>query len=131
MAVRPTEQEVAHFLSEFRALIGEGDDANFDLWLNTKNQGFLDETGFTKADVALAICALLPRHYSWGPRPDNSEHRPPGDVWMFWSEFEGYELYIKLKIERGEGKSAVPAVCMSCHEAERTIDRPYWPTRGR
>jgi len=129
MRVRSSAAEVGHFLHEFKTLLGSGDGPDFDLWLTDKNQRFLD-AGFTKADVALVIRSLRVEDYSWGPEPDEDDNRPQGDVWLFWAEFEGWELYVKLKIERGQGKSPVLAVCMSCHEPAFPIHRPY-RSRGR
>ncbi len=129
MRTRSSEAEVGAFLRLYVEAIER--QPTFDIWHNSKNEAFLYDSGFTQRDIVLVIKALKVAHYSWGPEPDVDASRPLGEVWMFWSEYEGYELYVKLKLE-GVGTDQVrAAVCMSCHEPDFEIDRPYWPKRGR
>lgn len=120
-----TLPEIAAFLRRFLAAM---DSYGLDLWPNTKNQGFQDETGFTKADAELVVHRLEPEYYAFGPDADDNPSRPTGEVWVFGCEFEGYDLYVKLKLETPP-VSGIPSVCMSFHPEERPLHRPHWPRR--
>src|SRR4051794_10425082 len=99
-----------------------------DLWLTGKNVAFLESEGFLKADAELLVRRLHPRDYSSGPEPDDDARRPAGEVWKFYTEFEGYDLYVKLKLELPECNS-VPSICMSFHPAEAAMRRPLGETQ--
>jgi len=120
------EPEIAVFLHRYReamALYG------LDLWLNTKNQQFMNDSGFTKADAELVVMQLRTIDYSTGPEPDDNPERAPGEVWVFGYEFEGYNMYVKLKLKYQSYGELTPSVCMSFHPEERPLNRPHWPRR--
>lgn len=121
-----TLQEITAFLRRF---VGAMDQYGLDLWPNTKNKAFEDEAGFTKADAELLVRMLRPIDYSKGPEPDSDSTRPAGEVWVFGREFEGTEMYVKLKLET-PSVSVIPSVCLSFHPEERPLGRPHWPRRG-
>jgi hypothetical protein len=91
------------------------------LWRRAKNRDFLVETGFTRETAKDAIRKLTPADYEWGPRYDDNAERCDGEVWAFVREFEGYDVFIKLKL--GSAGNAV-AECLSFHEAEAAARRP-------
>src|SRR5690348_13534699 len=90
------------------------------IWSTQKNQEFLLETGFINSDIIEIVNRLTEHDYSAGPEPDNSQIRPVGEVWKFYREHAGYQLYVKLKLQNG----APVAECMSCHEAEGEMRQP-------
>jgi len=96
------------------------------IWKNKKNDDFLMETGFTNDDVVAVVTSLRTSDYHAGPEPDERLSRPPGEVWVFAREYEGYEMYIKLKLTHElDMSTAVPSTeCMSFHEAEHPMSRP-------
>jgi hypothetical protein len=121
------EAEIAAFLRRFREAM---DIYGLDLWPTTKNRKFEDDTGFTKSDAELLVRSLRTIDYSMGPEPDDNADRSPGEVWVFGREFEGTDLYVKLKLEVRTHVNGTPSVCMSFHPQERPLERPHWPRRG-
>ena len=130
MRTQSSREAVGKFVDEFRGLLGTSEAWSFDLWQTDKNNAFHLDSGFIKDDAAAIIQRLRVEDYSWGPEADDSASRPPGDVWLFWAEYEGYELYVKLKLEKAVAGQPTSAVCMSLHEPEYEIPRPYRRQRG-
>lgn len=114
-----TVNEAAAFLDRFRdAMARHG----LTLWRRRKNEDFLLDTGFTREDAGWVIRKLEPSQYEWGPQEDDNDGRSIGEVWAFATEFEGFELFVKLKL----GTSGSPsAECISFHEAERAARQPF------
>lgn len=121
-----SEAEVREFLARFIAAM---DVHGLDLWNTAKNDAFVLETGFTQDDAELVIRMLRSVDYSKGPEDDDDPRRPHGEVWVFSREFEGFPMYIKLKLELQPYHNPVPSICMSFHEEERPMVRPHWPPR--
>lgn len=124
------ERDVADFLRRFWDAMGV---YGLDLWPNTKNNAFEVDTGFTKDDAELLVRSLRTIDYSFGPEDDDNPNRPPGEVWKFSREFEGTDMYVKLKLEYQPYVSIIPSACMSFHPQDpnkRPLDRPHWPRRG-
>jgi hypothetical protein len=121
------EAEVVTFLRRFREAM---DIHGLDLWPTPKNKKFEDDTGFTKADAELPVRSLRTIDYSMGPEPDDNASRSPGEVWIFGREFEGVDLYVKLKLELHPHIGETRSVCMSFHPQEHPLKRPHWPRRG-
>lgn len=93
-----------------------------DTWPTKKNDQFLLDSGFTSDDVEEIVRKIEVRDYESGPHDDDKEgFRQPGEVWVFGKEYEGYDLYIKLKMTNG---NAVIAECLSAHEAEFPMKLP-------
>ena len=117
-----TEADILAFLVRFRQTAATH---GLFIWSTGKNNDWLLETGFTNDDVESVVKGLTPRDYSSGPQPDDDATRPIGEVWKFQREYEGYELYVKLKLRHG-----MPvAECVSCHEAESEMRQPHRRTR--
>jgi hypothetical protein len=117
-----TGSDISEFLRRFH---GAAEANGLTIWPTQKNNGFLLDTGFTNDDIVALVKALKPRDYSSGPQADDSNARPAGEVWKFYKEHAGYELYVKLKLHHG----APVAECMSCHEADGEMRRPSRPRR--
>jgi len=113
-----TNREIEEFLVGFRDII---DRSGLNLWETVKNNDFQVESGFTNADIEQIVRTLKPEHYQNGPVEDDKPHRPSGEVWIFGREYEGFELYIKLKKTHD---SQLLAECMSAHEAEFPLKNP-------
>lgn len=124
MAKKATEAEVSAFLRRFKEAVKEN---GLSIWPTAKNQKFLTDSGFTNDDVVEALKSLVPRNYAAGPEEDDNPARPAGEVWKFAREYEGYEMYIKLKLDP---QTNLPvAECLSFHEAERDMRQPGWTRR--
>lgn len=113
-------QGVGSFLTRFKAVMKAH---GLTIWKRQKNQDFMVEHGFTAIDVKEAIQKLDYRNYHRGPEPDNDPDRPPGEVWIFYSERFGIELYMKLKLA-SPANSTHAAACLSFHEPEREMTTP-------
>jgi hypothetical protein len=113
-----SETEVAEFLRRFCAAMAR---RGLTLWPRGKNRDFLLESGFTREVAKDVIRTLVPADYEKGPESDDNAVRPDGEVWVFVREFEGYQMYVKLKL--GAAGNAA-AECMSFHEAESEARRP-------
>lgn len=119
-----TEAEVSAFLRRFRLAMKT---SKLLIWATEKNQKFLTDSGFTNEDIEVVLRSLVPKDYSAGPQPDNNPNRPMGEVWKFSREYEGYQMYIKLKLDP---QTSLPvAECLSFHEAEREMPQPGWTLR--
>ena len=75
--------------------------------------------GLTRREVERIILSLSVLNYSAGPEPDRDR---AGEVWEFGYDFDGYEIYIKLKL--ADVKGAKLAKCFSFHIAKYKIDNP-------
>ncbi|WP_109070178.1 type II toxin-antitoxin system MqsR family toxin [Azospirillum sp. TSH58] len=119
-----TDAEVQAFLRRFvQAVASHG----VHVWKTKKNDAFLMDTGFTNADVVDALKTLRVQNYSAGPELDDDPNRPAGEVWKFMREYEGYNLYVKLKLDASTGLPI--AECLSFHPAERQMQQPNLPRR--
>lgn len=112
-----SDQDTEQFLRTFKEAVT---DNGLNIWPTEKNKDFLFESGFTKEDVEEIILSLKVRDYESGPFADNKDHRPDGEVWVFTKEYEGFELYIKIKLRDGQ----IIAECLSAHEAEFEMKKP-------
>lgn len=119
-----TGAEVSAFLRRFWQAM---DVSPLHIWSTDKNRTFLTDSGFTNDDVVTVLRTLVPGNYSSGPQTDDNPARPAGEVWKFAREYEGYEMYIKLKLDP---QTNLPvAECLSFHEAEREMRQPNRPRR--
>lgn len=119
-----TDAEVQAFLKRFWQAM---DTHGVTIWKTKKNDDFLLETGFNNADVVDVLKRLRSQDYSAGPQADDKAGRPVGEVWKFAREYEGYGMYIKLKLDASTGLPV--AECLSFHEAERQMRQPNPPRR--
>lgn len=108
-----SEREIEAFLRRFWAAM---DEHGLTIWKNNKNDRFLLDNGFCNADVEDAVRGLRAGDHHAGPMADDRDFRPPGEVWVFMREFEGFDMYVKLKFDPS---GRVPsAECLSFHERE-------------
>lgn len=119
MNVVTTPKEVEEFLTAFKAGVGT---EVFTVWTTAKNDAFLLESGFTNRDIEVIVRSLAVKDYSSGPEDDDkADIRGIGEIWVFSKEYEGFDLYVKLK--RANGKVAL-CECLSVHEAEFPMKTP-------
>jgi len=124
--VTATAAEVDAFLITYKAAAKQ---FGITWWPTKANQKYMNDSGNTKKDVDDIIKKLESKNYNKGPEPDNSSSRPVGDVWVFEREYEGFQLYIKLKLLKDTGLPE-PVVCMSFHEEERSMKTSLKPVRN-
>lgn len=114
-----TVKGVEEFLTAFKADMEQN---GLSIWPTKKNDAFLLESGFNNADIESIVRSLAVRDYESGPKGDDKEdYRLPGEVWIFSREYEGFELYIKLK---RAGEQTTVSECLSAHEAEFPMKKP-------
>lgn len=112
-----SDQDTELFLKTFKETVRSN---GLNIWPTEKNKDFLLESGFTNEDVEEIILSLKVRDYESGPSSDKKDFRADGEVWVFSREYEGFELYIKVKLRNGQPI----AECLSAHEAEFEMKKP-------
>lgn len=116
---KPSTLPIRDFIERYKQLLKLN---GLDLWTTLKNNEFMEEHGFTLAEVECVIGTLEHKHYSKGPCEDDDPKRPPGEVWMFNVEYGGIPAYLKLKIVTNA--NGHPAVCMSFHDPKHEMKTP-------
>jgi hypothetical protein len=102
---------IAAFLKEFKKLAVSNE---VDIFIKrTEYKDTFIELGITLSDARNELMSLSIENYCSGPEPDKDR---PGSVWEFGKNFEGKEVYIKLKIAEIDGKKY--AKCISFHKAK-------------
>ena len=99
--------EVLRFLLRFKQIVSAN---GIDLVPRSGLNETLSFLGFTKKNLEEILMGLSVTDFCRGPLPDNSR---PGELWEFGKNFDGYEVYIKLKVV--EAGSASIAKCISFH----------------
>lgn len=107
---------VRQFLKEFKALIDEKGLIVTDRVTNKDSLLVLGLTGKQRDEIVLSLSVT---DYSSGPIEDKYKS---GSYWIFSTQFEGVEIYIKLKISGHPG--AEYASCFSFHKSERPLKHP-------
>ena len=74
-----------------------------------------------KAELEEVLANLTPENYSQGPEPDEDPAKK-GDVWVFGTELQNREVYIKVKLIEASGDET--PVCLSFHFAEYGMQYP-------
>jgi len=108
---------VRQFLDEFKALILEN---GLIVKERQKNKDALLELGLTGKQREGFVLSLSVLDYSSGPVKDEYRH---GDYWVFGTQIDGVEVYIKLEIVGQSGTEH--AVCLSFHKADRPLSYPF------
>lgn len=111
------KEEVASFLKEAKSLISDG---KILLVRRSVNLQDIADIGLTFDGCTKELLSLTIEDYSSGPEPDRDY---PGEIWIFGKLILGYEVYIKLKIDRAE--QFKQATCISFHIAEYPLKYPY------
>ena len=85
-------------------------------------QGLLDfEMDTTERKEVLL--SLEPNNYAQGPVPDDMYNDK--EVWIFGKEFNGKEIYIKLRlVQNSKNKDLFRAIVFSFHLAEHKLKYP-------
>lgn len=112
--------EVDEFLRDVRATLEYG---SFYFADRDKNLDAMSKMGMVEWDVRAVLEGLNSCHYCEGPLPDLDR---AGDVWIFGRRYEGWDLYVKLKLEPKPGKQTVLLVkVLSFHPQEHPLAFPY------
>ncbi|MGL4254078.1 MAG: type II toxin-antitoxin system MqsR family toxin [Fusobacteriaceae bacterium] len=77
-----------------------------------KNMESIYSMGLSILNVEEIIAELSVEDYYRGPTPDHKDGEE--EVWEFLTDFEGYSIYIKLRLDEKDDL----VVCISFHEAE-------------
>jgi len=119
-----SREEVERLLGEVRTTLGEK--GNFFFVPRLAKNKTPQELGLTERNCRNIIGALSVENYSGGPEEDRD--RPgSGQIWVFGTDVDGVEVYIKLKVFKAErsGRVETFAKCLSFHRAERLIRYPF------
>lgn len=92
---------------------------NFTFVHRKKNLDSLSQLGVTIDDAKNEIFKLTIKNYISGPSKDKD--RTLGNVWIFGTSINGYEIYIKLS-DNFKGNMAK---CISFHKADFKCKYPY------
>lgn len=111
------EQRVEFFLGLVKEAVRTG---MFILSGREKNLAFLAKFGVSIPTVKKCILGLSTDNYCSGPSRDLSA-KNHNDVWVFGTELENREIYIKLSL----GDTIDKVICISFHEAEFPMTYPY------
>ncbi len=116
----PTRQQVAQWLSEFKAAVTLG----YVKWLSRPaERQHLVDLGINQNQALELLRRLTPDNYSKGPEPDDS--KPDRDVWVFGCDVAGTEAYIKLALQPDNKRRNVwHALIWSFHPADHPMSYP-------
>ena len=103
------------FLKKFKKAAKE---SGLDIIPTQKNRNAIIDLGITKKIRKEIIFKLKNKNYHSGPTPDRDK---PGDIWVFREEYDGIEIYIKLKLSTKEYGDK--AKCLSFHRARYLMDK--------
>ena len=109
--------EVIKFLLKFKQAASSG---GIDLVPRSGMKETLSFLGFTKKNLEEILMGLSVTDYCRGPLPDKGR---PGELWEFGKNFDGYEVYIKLKVV--EAGSSDIAKCISFHISTYPLKYPF------
>lgn len=98
------------FLLELKKAIASG---RFAVIPRDKNNAFLARCGMTPAERERVVANLTYREYASGPEHDR-DYPEEQDIWKFRKQYDGKEIYIKLKLVAKE--SGYYAKCLSFHD---------------
>ncbi|ACT96520.1 hypothetical protein [Dyadobacter fermentans] len=114
----PTRHEVQRFLDDFFVKY-----RIFDILFierkNPKNAETLLRLEISTAKRRQIIEAISTDDYVEGPLADTLYQC--GDMWFFGRNYHNHELYIKISMGRVNSN----VLCISFHEAERTMEYPF------
>lgn len=103
----------SEFLKEFKKIASSR--RGIDVIPRRENNLALIELGLTKRNRETEILKLTSANYYRGPEADRDR---PGEIWEFWTDIDGIEVYVKLKIADVEGTDGTKiAKCLSFHKA--------------
>ncbi len=82
----------------------------------------LSDLNITRTQALEEICSLVPSSYCKGPEPDDLE--PEKDIWIFGSEINGVQVYIKLRLIKPKRGGLPRCAVWSFHKAEHPMSYP-------
>lgn len=123
MCSQATPEEINQFLRRAKHLIEKGR-RQFS-GERMKNLKTLADLEIRAKDIWNHIAMLTYRDYCSGPEPDREPDKyPDREWWVFGTDIYGPEgvpmLYVKLRIRNDN-----LLICLSFHEAERSLSFPY------
>lgn len=112
--------EVADFLGRFKVASGLG---FFHMVSRDKTMNGPATFGLTPNDAKDLTASLTPANYCSGPEAD---HVGSGEgIWVFGTDIEQMEAYIKLKlVQDPREKNVLWAKVLAFHPAERALNYP-------
>lgn len=112
-----SKEEVNNYLIRIKTAISEGR----YIWRGNrkKNLDALARAGLLIKHVPGIIMQLTYLNYFNGPEPEENEQFLPGEYMFFGHSINGYEFYIKVKIEKQENEEF--CMCLSFHNPEKPI----------
>lgn len=115
-----SKDEINEYLQKIKDAVASG---RFRFIGRKKNIESLAVAGILPSHVKKYILQLTYTDYFGGPEEEQDDNFAAGSILFFGADIEGYEFYIKVKIESRTGEDYV--VCLSFHIAERPIHYPY------
>jgi hypothetical protein len=115
LGVTATREQVNDFLKRFKAKVDE--QGSLPLIPRRENLNALTMLGIARSEVKTVVFGLTDNDYESGPEADRDQ--TAGELWIFGVDYEGTEVYIKLKL------STESAKCLSFHQAGRQMTLPY------
>ena len=115
--INDKKRQVRQFLKEFKQIVTSG--RGLDVVSRKPNIEALIELGTTGKIRRRLILGLSVKDYCSGPEPD---HDRPGEVWIFGTDLDGVDVYVKLKIAQVGSKKI--AKCISFHKARFALHYP-------
>ena len=112
-----TKAEIGGFLYTFKFFAQDFN--QFHFVERGKNMQSLAELGITIPQAINTILKLTYKNYSEGPKKDDLF--PDGNIWIFGSDIDSEEIYIKLS----DKLSNNIAKCVSFHKSKYKISYPY------
>ena len=112
MKVPPEYDTVEKFLDELRAICGLI--PHIQIILRPKNIEFIERSGLTQKEIEDIIFNKLNKnHLRNGPELERNKNHKEGIIYTFRYQWQGYDIYIKLKIIIGDRPYAI---CLSFHD---------------
>ncbi len=116
---RASRVEVRKFLAGLKSALASGTVTSYP---RSKNQESLAQLGLDQSATPEILGMLQVADYSGGPEPHDRGF--PGDVWIFGTDLDSMELYIKILIMTGKRGQKCYS-CISIHKADYQISHPY------
>lgn len=110
--------QVTKFLKAFK---GAADVSTITYYRNQKNLDVFTVLGISQYHRTEYILGLKPSHYAQGPLEDDKGRE--SSWWIFGTEIEGREIYIKIQIS--SSRRGPKPICMSFHIADHPLSYPF------
>lgn len=115
----PARQDVSDFLAAFKRAI---DYRRCSFVPRQRLEQDLIDLNLTRNLALEIICSLTPENYSSGPMPDDTDSTK--EIWIFGFNYEGTEVYIKLRLLPQSGKELPCGSVWSFHRSAHSMTYP-------